>query len=268
MQMKLNMNDDWYPTEQKRMTYYVSRLSGKAYDQVIHGIDSEGTITFTNVDAIVKLLFSSFGDIDEKNTASDRLHNMRQGHQPLSDFLPDWISTASRTEFNDQAKISHLRRALHPDILHRISYLAELPTTLTDYLNQARKQDRTLQSLTPSYWKKAGLPVPTVPPMIHVPTSPAPVSMEPNDPMDLSAAQLEKTTFKVGNYDPATAKRKALTTQEKEARKAYAWHFDLCHYCLKKGHQLKTCPIRPPRLDELKANTATTSNDATDSGKA
>jgi hypothetical protein len=40
------MNKDWYPTEQEKMTYYVSRLTAKAYDQVDHGIGEDGHLTF------------------------------------------------------------------------------------------------------------------------------------------------------------------------------------------------------------------------------
>lgn len=271
MQMKLRMNKDWYPTEQEKMTYYVSRLTAKAYDQVDHGIGEDGHLTFPDVSTIVSLLCSSFGDSDEVNTASNKIFSMRQGHQPLTTFLPNWISTASKTKFNDDAKIAFLKQSLHRDILHRLSFLPDLPKTLHDFLDAVRKADALLRSLEPTYYQKKSIAT-TLPhhsdPATYVTPNLTDTPPATDDPMDLSAAQLQKTNFKVGNYDPATAKRKALTSQEKEARKAYAWHFKLCHYCLQRGHQLQACPTRPPRPDELRANAAATSDDAVDLGKA
>lgn len=56
MAIKLRVNKDWYPTEQDRMAYFVSRLRDSALEAALPGIRMDGTLDYENVDKIVALL--------------------------------------------------------------------------------------------------------------------------------------------------------------------------------------------------------------------
>lgn len=54
--MKFIANKDWYPSEQSKILYLVSRLKGKAYAIIAHGINRDGTIKFPSANHILVLL--------------------------------------------------------------------------------------------------------------------------------------------------------------------------------------------------------------------
>ena len=83
--IKLNMNEDWWTTEQKRMGYVLSCLGGKAKAQFISKIDTEGTINFANVKEMLDLLCVAFGIGDEKEASQKKLRQLKQGRHALAD---------------------------------------------------------------------------------------------------------------------------------------------------------------------------------------
>ncbi|CAG8974333.1 hypothetical protein HYALB_00006182 [Hymenoscyphus albidus] len=70
LQLKLRMNNDWWTSEQQRMGYVISLLSSKAYNQVAHGINDDGTILHPHVKAITDILTITFGDLNAKASAA------------------------------------------------------------------------------------------------------------------------------------------------------------------------------------------------------
>jgi hypothetical protein len=86
-------------------------------------------VTFDSVDNIFFLLNSSYGDIDKEGSAQDSIMDYSQGNSPLVKFLPVWHTLAKKSYFNNTALITHLRRALHPEIIARMSFtdIADLP---------------------------------------------------------------------------------------------------------------------------------------------
>jgi hypothetical protein len=62
------------------MTYYVSCLIAKAYNQVNHSISEDSYLTFPNVLVIISLLYSCFSDSNVVNIASNKIFSIRQGH--------------------------------------------------------------------------------------------------------------------------------------------------------------------------------------------
>jgi chaperonin cofactor prefoldin len=69
LRIKLNMNEDWWATEQKRMGYVLSRLGGKVKAQFTSKVNAEGTINFANVKEMLDLLCITFGIGDEKEAS-------------------------------------------------------------------------------------------------------------------------------------------------------------------------------------------------------
>ncbi|KAI0991529.1 hypothetical protein K3495_g16658, partial [Podosphaera aphanis] len=118
LQLKLRQNDDWWPTEQKRMGYVLSQLCGPALAQ-FDDQNEDGLINFTGVDAMINHLRIAFGILDDREAAQKRLRDLTQGQKTLADFLPNWVSTARKTGYNDVALISALKLALHKSIVVR-----------------------------------------------------------------------------------------------------------------------------------------------------
>ena len=244
MQHKLVMNADWYDTEEKRMIYFSSRLCGKAHDQIDGGFQDGGVIKFKDVEEIATLLRRAFGDVDETSTAQAKLLEMAQGHQPLVTFLPTWQALALKTGFDDTALIAILRKALHKEILNRLSFISpdNIPKDLDGFLTQVRTLDSTLRQIDPQYEKKGkhrssttaitttafspNVPTTIATPMTSGPTSPQPV----DDPMEISLVWI-----------PAPGKR-PKTTQEKAAHRRYCFDNDLCLLCDSPKHKIADCP--------------------------
>lgn len=251
--IKLASNADWYPDEQSRMRYLAGRLSATAWDTIEYGILKDGTVAFESVDEIFSLLNSSYGDIDEKGTAQDSIMDFNQGNLPLVKFLPIWHTLAKKSHFDDAALIALLRRALHPEIMARISFtdVADLPTSLGVYIALVRKTDASLRRIDPQYCtrkkQRAALSISTQP---TVPASSPPPPLPPalsDDPMDLSVAWVSGTG------------RKPKSPEEKRLHRQYCLKHGLCLYCAKPDHRLTDCPTRPPRPSDTLRPTASAS---------
>ena len=237
--IKLASNADWYPDEQSRMRYLVGRLSATAWDTIEYGILKDGTVVFESVEEIFSLLNSSYGDIDENGTAQDSIMDYSQDNLPLIKFLPVWHTLAKRSRFDDVALIALLRRALHPEIMARISFtdITDLPTSLGEYTALVRKTDAALRRVDPQYFSRKKTRPSIDPPTSAVP-APAPHPLPPtpsNDPMDLSIVWVSGTG------------RKPKTPEEKRLHRLYCLKHNLCLYCAKPDHRLTDCPTRPPR---------------------
>ena len=61
---------------------------------------------------------------------------MKQGHRCLAIFLLEWHANAKLTGWDSGALIAHLRRALHDDIIWRLSLTKgkDTPTELTQFM--------------------------------------------------------------------------------------------------------------------------------------
>ena len=228
MQTKLRRNADWYPDEASRLIYFKSRLRDKAYTAVQHGFGLDGTIHFPDVAAVITLLQQSFGDIDEEGTAQSDIMKLRQGHKPTIEFLQDWLAVASKTGFDDKAKIAHLKNALHPEVLTRLSQLllsnTPIATNLTDFLAQIRHIDSVIRTMNPDYTKtKSPSTVTLTPRPFSVPeiaNTPLTTS-QGGDIMDLSALE----------WSNPDGTRRPKNDEERKARKAYNIKHGLCLWC-------------------------------------
>lgn len=242
LDLKLEMNKDWWSSEQQRMGYVVSCLKDKAHDQLSYNI-RDGVVLFDNVNAIKSVLQSAFGDIDAKATAQLKIFDMKQGHRSLTVFLPEWYAVAKLTQWDSGALIAHLRRALHDDITWRLSLTKtkDMPTDLTQFLDLVRTCDNECRQVDANYFKKnsrnspgqAARPRPTNIP----PTTAMQQNTDNGEPMDLSAATW-------GAEDVASGRR-PKTDAERAARKAYCSKHGLCHWCSSDKHRSLNCDTAP-----------------------
>jgi hypothetical protein len=235
LRIKLNMNEDWWATEQKRMGYVLSRLGGKAKAQFTSKVDAEGTINFATVMEMLDLLRIAFGIGDEKEASQKKLRLLKQGQRALADFLPEWVAVANKTGFNDIALISQLKVSLHHAILVRLSFIPrdEVATTLDEFLIQVRATDNTLSALDSAYTKTGSSATPSVPAAPSIFKS-ALTTTDGGDAMDLSMLWTKQN---VGT--------KPQGQEQREARKAYNRANGLCLWCDSPKHFATVCPTAP-----------------------
>ena len=235
LRIKLNMNEDWWATEQKRMGYVLSRLGGKAKAQFMSKVDDKGTLNFANVKEMLDLLIIAFGIGDEKEASQKKLRQLKQGQRALADFLPEWVAVANKTGFNDIALISQLKVSLHHAILVRLSFIPrdEVATTLDEFLTQVRATDSTLSALDSAYTKTGSSTTPSAPAAPSA-LKPAPTTTDGGDAMDLSMLWTKQN---VGT--------KPQGQEQREARKAYNRANGLCLWCDSPNHFATVCPTAP-----------------------
>jgi hypothetical protein len=241
LELKLEMNKDWWNSEPQRMGYVVSCLKGKAHDQVSYNI-KDGVVLFENVNAIKEILKSAFGDIDARATAQLKIFDMKQGHRSLAVFLPEWHAVAKLTEWDSGALIAHLRRALHSDIIWRLSLTKgkDVPTELNQFIDLVRTCDNECRQVNANYFKKhanssSDNPAATSRP----PTIPQLTTSNGGDAMDLSALTWSAADVASG--------RRPHTDTERAARKAYCTAHGLCHWCSSDKHRSLHCDTAPWR---------------------
>ena len=71
------------------MAYVYSRLAGDAAKQLKHGIQTDGTVTFTSVEEMLEILRLAYGDIDPVHTAQQRVITIRQNSRQTDLFLTE-----------------------------------------------------------------------------------------------------------------------------------------------------------------------------------
>ena len=244
LELKLEMNKDWWSSEPQRMGYVVSCLKGKAHDQVSYNI-KDGVVLFDNVNAIKEILKSAFGDIDAKATAQLKIFDMKQGHRSLAIFLPDWHAIAKLTEWDSGALIAHLRRALHSDIIWRLSLTKgkDVPTELTQFIDLVRTCDNECRQVNANYFKKNANNSPANhTASSHPITTSQLTTADGGDAMDLSSITW-------GAKDVASGRR-PQTDAERAARKAYCTANGLCHWCSSDKHRSLNCDTAPWKTEK------------------
>ena len=248
LNMKFIANKDWYPDEQCKMLYLVSRLKGKAYSTISHGINRDGTIKFTSSEAILVLLEQAFADVDECNTARREILTIKQGQKDTSTHISDWLDVAQKTGLSDDALINHLYDSLHPAIVshiqNRVMLRQPLPKDLTSYLVEVRHIDSVLRSSNPNYTKSKystnshHIFSPPVPNFTTLPAS-SPTSPPAGEPMDLSASSLNRNI--TWTAVDATKHRIPRNEAERCAKRAYCYENKLCSWCYDPGHRARIC---------------------------
>lgn len=244
MNLKMQQNKDWWDTEQKKMIYFVSRLGKDPKNVMRFALDTPGVIALDNVNSVIEILRSSYGDINEKGTAQTRIFVEKQGKRSLTTFLPVWQGLASRTEFNDAAKIAVLKGNIHPDLLARSNFTptTSIPSDLPGFIMHLRRTDATLRESDPTYYLKSprGSGAPALP---HFSPAAVPThTPDAGDPMDLSVAGVR--VIWTGSNG---GKKRPQNDAERAAKKLFCIQNNLCLYCESPKHRIPECPLAPTR---------------------
>ena len=253
------------------MRYYISRVKGKAYDQLQGYVQEDGNLLFENTDEIISILCSSFGDLNAAKTAAKTLFELKQENQPMAVFLPKFINLANKVDWTDSAKILALEKGLHRDIKHRLTFKSrsDIPTSYNAFVEMIKDIDYQLRENNANYHKNGGNNnrtgrergnnnngigggniTPLVTPVV---THTSPVTAA--EPMDLSAAVVWKGS-QGGRLRPKTP-------AEKLAKREYCIANNLCLYCKSPSHKILECPIFPTRHLTPALNASVTGNTVT-----
>jgi hypothetical protein len=263
---KMSMNADRFPLPQDKLWYAVTRVSGKAKDQVLpYCVGS--SVNLTNLAAFEELMQNAFGDPDRRGTAQTTIQHLRQRNQDFSVYLAEFNRHIGYTQWNDEAKKSALlagisdelrqhlitvdtteldtngliRTLQNIDNRHRAAQLASRANTRPRVTTpQPRAFTTNTTPVTPQLPRAWGSAFGT-----HSSASPSPFSTAQQvttttavapaaggDPMDLSVAR----------------PRGPLSLTEK----TYRMQNNLCLYCGGEGHKAMACTVKPPARMQLR----------------
>ena len=103
----MRMNADHYSLTQDKLWYTITRVTGKAKDQVLlYCIDN--TVDLTDLSAFEELMQNSFKDSDWQGTAQTTIQRLCQWNQDFSTYLAEFNCHVEYTKWNEEAKKSAL----------------------------------------------------------------------------------------------------------------------------------------------------------------
>ncbi|KAH0609146.1 uncharacterized protein H6S33_001374 [Morchella sextelata] len=157
LRMKLEVNHDRFRNEAAKIIYAVSRLEGRALDQVVPLINANPAAPFSSVTAFVAHLEASFGDTDPRGTTRRQLVALKQGKGDFATYYSQFLRIYPYCEFlyrsllhssypaeysllnplrvaylnyNEGAKIDALAEGLSEDLKDAMTYRTDRPNTV------------------------------------------------------------------------------------------------------------------------------------------
>ncbi|KAH0609663.1 uncharacterized protein H6S33_013149 [Morchella sextelata] len=236
LRMKLEVNHDRFRNEAAKVIYAVSRLEGRALDQVVPLVNANPAAPFSSVTAFVAHLEASFGDPDPRGTARRQLVALKQRKGDFATYYSQFLRIVAYLDYNEGAKIDALAEGLSEDLKDATTYRTDRPNTVEAYAtmlmtidNQVRgrkAEQRAIRNTMGQFTAPAAVAHPS-----HTAGGLA--------PMDLSALQSRPT------QRPAIEQRYTFVNgQRKTSAAEKQWRRDnnLCMYCANPGHVFANCP--------------------------
>ncbi|KAI0992920.1 hypothetical protein K3495_g15264 [Podosphaera aphanis] len=235
LRMKLEVNHDRFRNEAAKVIYSISRLEGRALDQIVPLVNSKPSAPFPSVNAFISHLDASFGDPDPRGTARRELLALKQGSGDFASYYSQFLRIIAYLDYNEAAKIDALTEGLSEDLKDALMYRTDKPNNLQDFATnlmtidnriRGRKADQRFARNPMGQFSSPNAGHPS-----HVPGGLA--------PMDLSALQSRATLRPPidQRYSFVNGTRK-LTAAEKQWRREN----NLCMYCAGSGHVFDNCP--------------------------
>lgn len=209
--------------ESNRVWYAYSRLSGRAAEQMQPwGSIFADSKQFT-VNKFFEQMQSAFQDPELPRRAVAKLGSMRQGKQPLPEFIPEFDRTlleAKAGDWHDAVKINYLRKGLSQELVNALIFVDE-PEEYTAFCSKSKLLDQKREAA-----RSTGYPHPILT-NAQRSTGPAKVT---ND-WEPALSQLRQRRAKwVGDEEIAKRRR--------ERR---------CVRCGVSGHFIRDCIFQPAR---------------------
>ncbi|KAL0183738.1 hypothetical protein M9458_019434, partial [Cirrhinus mrigala] len=194
-----------YPTEESRITFVCSLLTGRALDWATAVWDLTHS-TFSSFKEFLRRFKEVFDFPEGGEGAGEQLLTLRQGRSTAAEFALTFRTLAAQTGWPDDPLKLHFRKGLSHELQAELACRDE-GKSLDELINLAIRIDNLVRS------RRTGKDVPpSVPPTTATP--------EPE------AMQIAHTR---------------LTAEERERRQ----QLSLCLYCGKPGHMKASCPARP-----------------------
>ena len=248
----MRINADHYSSTQDKLWYTITRVTGKAKDQVLlYCIDN--TVDLTNLSAFEELMQNSFEDSDWQGTAQTIIQRLCQWNQDFSTYLTEFNRHVEYIKWNEKAKKSALLAEIS-DKLCQLLITVNITTLnlggLTHTLQTIDNRHWAVQQVTHNNTRAHVITpqnhafttnTPPVTPQVTriwssaITTSATPLTITQQvsvlttgeDPMDLSVAQ--------------PCLRESLSVAEK----THWMQHNLCLYCRGEGHKAMTCTAKP-----------------------
>ncbi|KAI2668609.1 Transposon Tf2-6 polyprotein [Labeo rohita] len=204
----VNQQPHLYPTDEGRIAFVCSLLTGKALEWATAVWDL-GQPTFPSFAAFLKSFKEVFQPSPESSEAGEQIMALEQGRRTAAEYALDFRTLAAQSGWNDGPLKLHYRKGLQPELQVELACRDE-GLSLSQYIDLSIRIDNVMRARKPS---RAVTMIP--------PTSPIPVASP--EPMQLGVTK--------------------LSAEERERRLKN----NLCLYCGQAGHIRATCPTRPPR---------------------
>lgn len=206
-----------YSTDEARIAYLVSLLSGPARDWGAAIWEKQGPVCRSYA-AFTEEMRSNFDHPVKGRGASSRLMHIQQGSRSVAEYALEFRTLAAETDWNDSSLQEAFYTGLNESLKDQLA-LGEEPSSLEQEIAVAMKRDNRMRERRRERRVRSFNP----PPVAKTPTYTAPVSAPAADP------------------EPMQLGRAKLTTEEKKHRRDTG----LCLYCGKPGHFVSECPRLP-----------------------
>ncbi|KAH0603207.1 uncharacterized protein H6S33_008211, partial [Morchella sextelata] len=236
LRMKLEVNHDRFRNEAAKVIHAISRLEGRALDQVVPLVNANPAAPFSSVTAFVAYLEASFGDPDPWVTSRHQLIALKQDKGDFATYYSQFLRIVAYLDYNEGAKIDALAEGLSEDLKYAMTYRTDRPTTVEAYATISMTIDNQVRGCKAeerAIWNTMGQF--TTPAAVAHPSHTAGVRA----PMDLSVLQSRPT------QRPAVKQRYTFVNgQRKTSAAEKQWRRDnnLCMYCANPGHVFANCP--------------------------
>ena len=213
-----------YDTESKKILMGSSHLAGPAkfwWNSQLNELT--GLHEYRTFQDWYIALKAAYDDPDARQTAENKLRNLRQGTRDASVYFSEFMMYASLLHLDEATKISAFRRGLSPALQTALAYNHNLPTDFNGYTASIRKTDNQIRALP-----------------VYTRLSTQSSSPSPAPSLDISGVRPYTAVGTVpGPMDmPLAAGVQAKLIQ---AQKDYGRPNNLCLYCDQEGHFAFSC---------------------------
>lgn len=226
--MKLKSSSRQFPTEQSKMNYVYSKMSGDCQAH-LHSWISEGELLFPSLQSMFHLLGTLFDDPNRISNAKARLFANQQRNKPFSSWIAEIRRDAAIAGYDRHLGplrdiiFLNLSLELKKAIIHEkdIDNL-DLDNAIARLQDIDSKQRSFVATASKSRFRNSFNPF-----IGHLENQGNALKAESEDAMDLSSANVRP-------HGP-------LKQEEKDRRRKMG----LCIYCGRPGHVIKNCPLKP-----------------------
>lgn len=211
----------------------------------------------------VTLFKDTFGDPDCQATAHHKLALLKQGAKTAEQFIIDFEVLEAEANLGDGALTEHFKKSLQPRLVERIFNLENLPTSLREWKEYARRFDRQHHQFLE--WQSQSRPTPSA-------FRPRPVFRNDFQPCRFQYGQQQQQTNFRPRFVPATqpaAHTPDVVPMEVDLTRRIGGfqgpRLLICWKCRQEGHRQNECPNQARNICAAQTDTASTVNSSSES---